>query len=108
MMTTVDAATGLSAEDRAALQEAVYALEHPGFAARLASVIGRPVERVGRALPPAAADCGGDGQSAQRGHVGRVDDFEADAVEGFTACAHRARGCVRRRGRSVRSRQPPH
>ena len=56
MMTTVDAATGLSAEDRAALHEAVRALEHPGFAARLANVIGQPVERVGRALPPAAAE----------------------------------------------------
>ena len=56
MMTSVDAATGLSAEDRAALKEAVHALEHPGFAARLASVIGQPVERVGRALPPAAAE----------------------------------------------------
>ena len=56
MMTTVDAATALSAEDRAALQEAVRALEHPGFAARLASVIGQPVERMGRALPAAAAE----------------------------------------------------
>jgi hypothetical protein len=56
MMTTADATTGLSAEDRAALREAVRALEHPGFAARLAGVIGQPVERVRRALPPAAAE----------------------------------------------------
>jgi hypothetical protein len=53
---STDAATGLSAEDRAALRDAVRALEHPGFAARLARVIGEPVERVGRALPPAAAE----------------------------------------------------
>jgi hypothetical protein len=55
-MMTVDAATGLSAEDRAALREAVHVLEHPGFTARLAEVIGLPVERMGRALPPAAAE----------------------------------------------------
>jgi hypothetical protein len=55
-MMTVDAATGLSAEDRAALGEAVRALEHPSFAARLADMIGQPVERLGRALPPAAAE----------------------------------------------------
>jgi EcsC protein family len=52
----MDATMALSAEDRAALREAVRALEHPGFAARLASVIGQPVERAGRALPPAAAE----------------------------------------------------
>lgn len=56
MMTTADAATRLDAEDRAALQAAVQSLEHPGFAARLASAVGRPVERLGRALPPAAAE----------------------------------------------------
>jgi hypothetical protein len=56
MMTVDAAAMGLSAEDRAALRDAVRALEHPGFAARLADMIGQPVERVGRALPPAAAE----------------------------------------------------
>jgi len=55
-MRMMDATTDLSAEDRAALREAMHALEHPGFAARLASVIGQPVERAGRALPPAAAE----------------------------------------------------
>jgi hypothetical protein len=56
MTADADTAPGLSAEDRAALRDAVRALEHPGFAARLARVIGEPVERVGRALPPAAAE----------------------------------------------------
>jgi hypothetical protein len=56
MMTTVDAAPGLSAQDRSALRAAVRALEHPGFAARLASALGQPIERMGRALPPAASE----------------------------------------------------
>lgn len=57
MMTTqADAAMGLSAEDHAALLAAVRSLENPGFAARLAGVLGHPVARVGRALPPAATE----------------------------------------------------
>jgi nucleoside 2-deoxyribosyltransferase len=55
-MTTADTATRLCAEDRAALQAAVRSLEYPSFAARLASAVGEPVERVGRALPPVAAE----------------------------------------------------
>src|SRR5689334_20226013 len=45
----------LTSEDLAALQEAVAALEHPGFAARLAAIAGRPVELLGRMLPAQAS-----------------------------------------------------
>jgi len=41
--------------DVAALGRAVAALEHPGFAARLANMLGRPIELLGAALPPYAA-----------------------------------------------------
>jgi hypothetical protein len=52
----LDPATPLfAADDRAALARAVRALEHPGFAARLANMVGRPIELIGRALPPAAS-----------------------------------------------------
>jgi hypothetical protein len=44
-----------AAEDLAALSRAVRALEHPGFAARLANMIGRPIDLIGHALPPAAS-----------------------------------------------------
>jgi hypothetical protein len=46
----------MTAEDLATLQSAVAALEHPGFAARLTTMAGKPIELVGRALPPAAVD----------------------------------------------------
>jgi EcsC family protein len=45
----------LTSADLAALQEAVQALEHPGFAARLAAIAGRPVELLGRMLPAQAS-----------------------------------------------------
>jgi hypothetical protein len=37
-------------EDLQALRTAVAALEHPGLAARLAEIAGKPIELVGRAL----------------------------------------------------------
>jgi hypothetical protein len=43
-------------EDLAALQRAVQALEHPSLAARLASVVGKPIELIGHALPSSAAN----------------------------------------------------
>jgi hypothetical protein len=39
----------------AALRRAVQSLEHPGLAARLANLIGRPIELLGRALPESAS-----------------------------------------------------
>src|SRR5713101_5684049 len=41
--------------DLAALERAVQSLEHPGLAARLAGLVGRPIELLGRALPESAS-----------------------------------------------------
>ena len=41
--------------DLQALRTAVAALEHPGLAARLAEIAGKPIELVGRALPETAS-----------------------------------------------------
>jgi len=46
----------MSADDAAALQAAVRVLENPGFAARLATMVGKPVTAIGNALPAAASD----------------------------------------------------
>jgi hypothetical protein len=46
---------GLNSEDLAALQEAVQMLEHPGLAARLAAIAGKPVELLGQMLPASAS-----------------------------------------------------
>jgi hypothetical protein len=42
-------------EDLQALRTAVAALEHPGLAARLAEIAGKPIELVSRALPETAS-----------------------------------------------------
>ncbi len=60
-MTTVLAPTWnrvprLDDDDLASLRRAVARLEHPGFAARIAGLVGKPLELVGRALPPFAAE----------------------------------------------------
>ena len=41
----------MTPEDSAALAGAVQSLEHPGFAARLANMVGKPIELIGDALP---------------------------------------------------------
>ncbi len=41
----------MTPEDSAALARAVQSLEHPGFAARLANIAGKPIELIGGALP---------------------------------------------------------
>jgi EcsC protein family len=41
--------------DLAALQKAVELLEHPGFAARLTNMLGKPIELIGTALPASAS-----------------------------------------------------
>ena len=41
----------LSEEDRAALRQAVRALEGPSYVARLSALAGRPIELLGQALP---------------------------------------------------------
>jgi hypothetical protein len=47
--------TGMTLEDLAALRRAVRSLEHPGLAARLTNMIGKPVELIGNALPASAS-----------------------------------------------------
>jgi hypothetical protein len=43
--------TEITSEDRDALRVAVKSLEHPGLAARLTNIVGKPVELIGYALP---------------------------------------------------------
>ncbi len=45
----------MTEEDLEALRAAVAALEHPGLAARLGNIAGKPIELLGRALPEAAS-----------------------------------------------------
>src|ERR1700753_456861 len=45
----------MSFEDLEALRRAVKSLEHPGLAARLTNIVGKPVELIGLALPPFAS-----------------------------------------------------
>jgi len=45
----------ISPEDLSALRKAVQALEHPGLAARLTNMVGKPIELIGHALPAAAS-----------------------------------------------------
>jgi hypothetical protein len=47
--------TGMAPEDLAALRKAVRSLEHPGIAARLTNMVGKPVELIGNALPASAS-----------------------------------------------------
>jgi hypothetical protein len=46
----------MTPEDQTALKRAVQALEHPSFAARLANMVGKPIELIEHALPSFAAD----------------------------------------------------
>jgi hypothetical protein len=46
----------MSEEDLNALRAAAATLEHPGLAARLGNIAGKPIELVGRALPEAASE----------------------------------------------------
>ena len=43
-------------EDLAALQTAVQSLEHPGLAARLTNMVGKPIELIGDVLPASASN----------------------------------------------------
>ena len=45
----------MNGADLAALRRAVASLEHPGLAARLANLVGRPIELIGKALPESAS-----------------------------------------------------
>ena len=45
----------ITSADLSALRRAVLALEHPGLAARLTNMVGKPVELMGHALPAAAS-----------------------------------------------------
>jgi hypothetical protein len=44
----------MTPEDLTALERAVRSLEHPGFAARLTNMVGKPIELVGDVLPTSA------------------------------------------------------
>src|SRR3984893_8998225 len=46
--------TGMTPEDLAALRRAVQSLEHPGLAARLTNMVGKPIELIGDMLPASA------------------------------------------------------
>src|SRR6266511_5054850 len=46
---------GMTEDDLAALRRAVASLEHPGFAARLTNMVGKPIELIGHALPASAS-----------------------------------------------------
>jgi hypothetical protein len=48
-------ATDMIPDDLAALRKAVQLLEHPGLAARLTNLVGKPIELMGLALPPSAS-----------------------------------------------------
>src|SRR5262249_19305330 len=45
----------MSEGDLAALRRAVALLEHPGLAARLTNIVGKPIELIGYALPASAS-----------------------------------------------------
>ncbi len=47
--------TGMTPEDLAALRRAVRSLEHPGLAARLTNMVGKPIELIGNVLPASAS-----------------------------------------------------
>jgi hypothetical protein len=51
-----DSARDLTPGDLAALTRAVQLLEHPGLAARITNMVGKPIELIGQALPAAAAN----------------------------------------------------
>jgi hypothetical protein len=46
--------TGMTPEDLTALRRAVRSLEHPGLAARLTNMVGKPIELIGGMLPASA------------------------------------------------------
>ena len=48
-------ATDMNPDDLASLQKSIQLLEHPGLVARLANLVGKPVELIGVALPPSAS-----------------------------------------------------
>jgi hypothetical protein len=52
---SVQETTEITAQDRDALRRAVKSLERPGLAARLTTIVGKPVELIGYALPSFAS-----------------------------------------------------
>ena len=45
----------MTPDDLSALRRAVQSLEHPGLAARLTNMVGKPIELMGQALPQFAS-----------------------------------------------------
>jgi hypothetical protein len=64
-------------EDIQALRAAVATLEHPGFAARLAEIAGKPIELFNRALPERR--CDGVGYRPARTFVNRPAGHDTGA-----------------------------
>lgn len=55
--------TAITPQDRSALLAAVKSLEHPGLAARLTNMVGKPIELIGHALPEVASQAISDATS---------------------------------------------
>jgi len=69
----------MTPEDLAALQRAVWSLEHPGLAARLTNMVGKPIELIGDALPTSARRVIVTAlQSASGSFQGGIADYAAD------------------------------
>jgi hypothetical protein len=62
----------MTEEDLDALRAAAATLEHPGLAARLGNIAGKPIELVGRALPEATSNRRRHNQGARGGTRGRA------------------------------------
>jgi hypothetical protein len=56
LMTDIPSDVAIASEDLDRLRQAVHALEHPGLAARLSDMVGKPIELIGHALPTGAAE----------------------------------------------------
>jgi hypothetical protein len=98
---------GMAREDLAALRRAVQSLEQPSFAARLTTVLGKPIELVGHALPASASQviAATTFKAPRRRPPGGIGDDAARQ----TSCriANPAQGVghgIGRRGRHLRSR----
>jgi len=76
----------MTEEDLDALRAAAATLEHPGLAARLGNIAGKPIELVGRALPEATSKAVA---AATTKSTRSVRPMEKDADEA-TARDHRA------------------
>ncbi len=56
LMTDIPSNVSIASDDLDGLRRAVHSLEHPGLAAHLSNMLGKPVELIGQALPTGAAE----------------------------------------------------